>query len=229
MAKSVMPQSTKELVFVDVEPGGGDPRRHPIIQLAAVTVDGALREVEQFEVKVRFSENAATKASLRKAHYSRARWNREAVEPHRAARSFATFLRSHASVPVMRQDGTFANVAQLVAHNATFDASFLQTWYEKLGIYCPARFQVLCTLQRAEWYFAERPDLPRPDNFKLLTLCRYFRVPLHPFEAHDALADVRATIGLYRAIREAEALPITATQRLRSMPARRASRFAASS
>lgn len=103
-------------------------------------------------------------------------------------------------------------MAQLIAHNAAFDGPFLCAWYEKLGIYLPARFQFLCTLQRSLWFFAEQPQLPSPDNFKLATLCRYFHVPVHPLEAHEALADVRATIGLYKAfaVRRATASRSTA-------------------
>ena len=190
----------QRITFLDVETGGLNPNRHAIIQLAAVAVDAEFQEVDAFEVKLRFSESSATRANLRKNHYSRSRWAREAVEPVDAARNFAAFLRRHASVPTLCRDGKIARVAQLVAHNAAFDGPFLCAWYERLGIYLPARFQMLCTLQRSLWFFAERPHLPLPDNFKLATLCRYFQVPLHPQEAHEALADVRATIGLYKAL-----------------------------
>ncbi len=37
-------------------------------------------------------------------------------------------------------------------------------------------------------------------DFKLQTLCQYFDIPLRPEAAHDALNDVRATMGLYRAM-----------------------------
>ena len=218
-----------KMIFIDLEPAGHDPRRHPIIQIAAIAVNQELEEVEAFEAKVQFEEALATKASLRKASYSRARWAREAVHPRTAAKELTAFLKSHATIPVLGLRGRKGNVAQLAAHNAEFDNAFIQTWYQRHGMYYPARFQMLCTLQRAEWFFAERLELPRPDNMRLLTLCQYFRVPLHPFEAHDALADVRATIGLYRAIREWESFPTAATPRLRSAPARMASRFVASS
>lgn len=200
-----MTEHGQRLVFLDLETGGLNPKRHPIIQFAAVAVDEELRELDLIEIKVQFTERTATKASLRKNHYSRGLWRREAMEPKAAARELAAFLRHYATSEYLREDGTVAHLAQLVAHNGVaFDGPFLQTWFEGLGIYCPAKRHVLCTMQRAMWYFAERPSLPKPDSFKLLTLCRYFGVPLHPFEAHDALADVRATIGLYRALREAE-------------------------
>src|SRR5207237_10194640 len=65
----------------------------------------------------------------------------------------------------------------------------------------PARYQVLCTLQRAMWYFHEHQDEPLPADFKLATLCQYFGVTLHAASAHEALADVSATVALCQAIR----------------------------
>lgn len=216
-------------IVLDIEPGGHDPRRHPILQVAAIAIDADLEEVDVYEAKLQFHEASATKSSLRKANYSRARWAREAVHPRSAALGFGRFLKRHATVPLLDSHGRKREVAQLAAHNASFDLGFLQAWYEKLGLYLPARFQPLCTLQRAEWFFAERPELPRPDNMKLITLCRYFNVPLHPLEAHDALADVRATIGLYRAIRDAEAASDSTRRPPRSWRSQKASRFAAAS
>lgn len=215
-----------KLIFVDLEPGGHDPRRHPIVQIAAIAVDEHLNEIEGFEAKLQFDETQATKASLRKASYSRSRWAREAYDSRTVALEFSAFLKRHATVPVVGRRSQQRDIAQLVAHNAEFDSAFIQRWYELENLYLPARFQALCTLQRAEWFFAERSELPRPDNFRLLTLCQYFDVPINRLTAHNALTDVRATIGLYRAIRDAEGdgnfMPPP-----HSLRPRRASRFAA--
>jgi Exonuclease len=215
----------QRLIFTDIEAAGSAAARHPILQVAAIAVNAAFEELETFEVKLRFEEASATKASLRKANYTRGQWAREAIHPRRAAIEFSSFLKRHATVPVLGIRGRQREVSQLVAHNAEFDNSFIQAWYERQELYYPARFQMLCTLQRAEWYFAENPEFPRPDNMKLLTLCRYFEVRLNRLEAHDALADVRATIGLYRAILKAEQI----TRPHRSWQSRRASRFASAS
>lgn len=189
---------TSKLVFFDLETAGLDPKRHPIIQLAAIAVDEELNAVEAFEAKIRFDAQRANKNSLRKNHYHPGIWALEAFEPEYAARSFADFLRRHASVPMVSASGTAYEVAQLVAHNASFDGPFLQAWYERLDIYLPARKQFLCTVQRAMWHTAETGCSPK--DFKLATLCQYFGVPFHAASAHDALADVIATVALYRSI-----------------------------
>ncbi len=187
-------------VFIDLETGGTNPKRHPIIQLAAIAVDAQISPIEAFEVKIRFDEQDAKQASLRKNHYSRGVWATEAVDAHEAAISFAQFLRRHATVATLSSTGKTYKLAQLVAHNAPFDGEFLWCWYEKLGVFLPARRQVLCTLQRAMWLFREHPQEVTPRDFKLATLCHHLGVPFHAASAHDALGDVSATVALYRAI-----------------------------
>jgi DNA polymerase III epsilon subunit-like protein len=186
-------------IFFDLETAGVDPKRHAIIQVAAVAVDESLEPLEAFEAKLRFDPRRANKNSLRKNHYHPGVWAKQGREPDEAARTFAAFLRRHATVPMIGSRGTNYQVAQLVAHNAGFDGPFLQTWFERAGIYLPARQQVLCTLQRAMWYFTE-VDCAPPKDFKLATLCQCFGVPFHAASAHEALGDVMATLGLYRAL-----------------------------
>jgi len=200
MAKSCEVPGERYLVFFDLETGGLNPARNPIIQLAAIAMNSDLEAVEAIEMKIRFPESRATKQSLRKNHYSRGSWARLAVEPEQAARDFAQFLSRYPGHMALSSSGAAYPVAQLVAHNAAFDGPFLQAWYERLKIFLPARFQVLCTLQRAQWFFSEHPELETPSNLKLATLCEYFRVPFHAANAHEALGDVTATYLLYKAI-----------------------------
>lgn len=190
------------LVFFDLETGGLNPKRHPILQIAAIAVNRDLQPLEAFEAKVRFNVGTANRNSLRKHHYSAGIWAQVAVEPKTIAHSFSEFLRRHATIPAISAKGTTFCIAQLVAHNAEFDGSFLRAWYEKHGIYLPARRQVLCTMQRAMWHVAENPGCSPPRDFKLATLCQHFGVPFHAADAHDALSDVAATLALYRALHQ---------------------------
>ena len=189
-------------IYFDLETGGLDQDRHPVIQIAAVAVDALLRELETFEIKVCFNEAEANPATLQKNHYCRQLWKRRGVEPLEAAQCFAAFLRRHATVDMFSKDGRRYQVAQLVAHNGDcFDGPFLHAWYQRLGVFCPARYMVLCTKQRALWLFDEDKSLTPPANYKLGTLCEYFGVRLRDSDAHDAFHDVRATVQLYRAMR----------------------------
>lgn len=196
-------QGSAHLVMFDLETGGLETTR-PIIQIAAVAVDRQLNELDTFEVKVQFDEDKACPDALRRVHYRRAEWKRSAVSPKKAAWAFARFLRRHASVEVLRRDMTTFRVAQLASHNSQFDGPFLTEWFDRRGIFLLASYRVFCTLQRAYWLFYERPQLPALDDFRLGTLCEYFGVPLSPADAHEAMADTRAAIAVYRAILQAE-------------------------
>jgi DNA polymerase III epsilon subunit-like protein len=200
VAYSSMTDRPQRIVFFDLETAGLNPEKHPIIQIGAIAVDENLAPIEEFEVKIQFDERRANRNSLRKNHYHRGIWTRDGLVPDEAAKKFSEFLRRHATVPMIGSDGSTYFVAQLAAHNACFDGEFLQVWYQKRYTYLPARRLVLCTLQRAMWFFEERSNETPPADFKLATLCRRFDVPFHAASAHEALADVTATIGLYRTI-----------------------------
>ena len=124
------------------------------------------------------------------------------MQPTDAAHRLSEFLRRHATVDMVSRKGKPYQIAQLAAHNATFDGPKLSNWYDELNLFLPAARRVFCTLQRAFWLFQENRGLTPPANYKLPTLCEYFDVPLDTAEAHDAFADVRATVALYRAMVE---------------------------
>lgn len=189
----------QKLIFIDLEVGGPNPKRHPIIQMAAIAVDERLEVLEAFEAKIRFNPKCANAYSLKKNSYHPGIWAQEAHEPKEVAKEFAQFLRRHATVFALSNKGERYEVAQLVAHNAAFDGPFLIEWYERLGVFLPARRQLLCTLQLALWHAAMIAE-PPPANYQLATLCAHFGVPFHAAKAHNALGDVTATVQLYRAL-----------------------------
>lgn len=201
----------ERLVYADVETAGLKEDSQ-IIQIAAIAVDASLNELEAFEVKVRFDIERADSAALALNSFEPTVWKRLAQRPEDAATAFAKFLRRHATVDLLSQrTGRPYQVAQLVSHNAPFDGLKLQEFYAGLDLFLPAARRVYCTLQRAYWLFAEDTSLTPPANYRLATLCEYFRVKLPDDAAHDALHDVRATLALYRAMKEhAEALRVEA-------------------
>lgn len=190
------------LVFFDLETGGLDPSRHPIIQIAACAVDEQLLALEWFEAKIAFDMNAADPEALLKNSYDREVWERHAQPEQFVCCQFAQFLKRHADVEMISQrTGRPYFVAQLIGHNADkFDFPFLQAWYKRLDKFLPAAFSVMCTYQRALHHFHEHPQLRRPENLKLESLAPYFGIELT--KAHDALADVTANVRVYQAIRQ---------------------------
>jgi len=193
------------LVFFDIETGGLDALRHPITQLAAVAVDSQLHELDTFEVKIDFDRSKADPDALLKNSYDHAVWQREQVRPAEVINRFTAFLRDYCDVEcVSKRTGNPYRVAQVVGHNAaTFDYPFLAALYGQHKAFLLAYPRVMDTCQRAIWWFHERPEIAQPENFQLGTLAKYFGIPLD--NAHDALADVRATVELCRVLTKVEA------------------------
>ena len=117
---------------------------------------------------------------------------------------FSYFLREHATLEkISPRTHKPYYVAQLFAHNAHFDRDFLWAWHDRLReehpekkLYLPADWHTICTYQKALDFFHQNPDLPRPQNFQLGTLCHYFYIPFSVNQSHDALYDCQPVAAL---------------------------------
>ena len=192
----------ERIVFVDIETGGLNAKKHAITQIAALAVDGALNVLEAFERKIQFGVLEGSTAALNKQKYDPATWSQQGERADDVARQFASFLRRHAAISKIARNGRPYRLAVLAGHNAVaFDLPFLREWYRRQDTFCPVAHHALCTLERTKWYFAEHPQVTPPDSYALGYLCEYFGVEFPESDRHDALADVRATLELYRRLR----------------------------
>ena len=201
---------THRLLFADIETGGTDIYRHPIIELAAIAVEaGTWRELDVFEAKVAFDVKDADPVALGINKFSPSVWKQYALPEHVVAEKFGAFCRTHATVQrTSKRTGREYWIAQLVGHNAeAFDGPFLREWYRRQRIFFPATMRLLCTKQLAMWLFETNQGLTPPEDYKLATLCDYFGLPVPD---HTALRDIRATVALARHIALLQTTPISA-------------------
>lgn len=184
-------------IYFDFETGGIEPH-HPDIQLAAVAVDATWVELEAFQMKIQFDEAKADTEALKINHYSADVWKAEAQPEALVVARFSQFLDRHKSVEMISKKGWPYHIARLAGHNAaTFDGPRLKAMFQRHAQLLAAHPQVMCTLQRALWYAVETGTAFK--SLKLSVLCEHFGIPLP--DAHDALADVRGSIALARALR----------------------------
>jgi DNA polymerase III subunit epsilon len=174
------------LAVVDVETSGLSLRRHRIVQIGvAIVEDGTV--VDRWSTFVRLRWPLQRLGGRRIHGLSRKRLRG------------APRLREALEELARRIDG-----AVFTAHNAAFDAAFLERAARREGV--PLELgPVLCTLR-----LSRRLDPDRTASHRLADLCARYDVPLdHP---HDALGDALATAAVLphllaaHGIRSAEAL-----------------------
>ena len=159
----------QRFAVVDVETSGLSPRRHRILQVAVVQAraDGTILDEWASDVRPRL-------------------WR---VGPTHVHGLTARRLRGAPTIAglvpelVDRLDG-----AVLAAHNANFDWAFLRRSLRRAG-YTPPDARRLCTLR-----LSRALDDDGVDSHRLVDLCDRYGID-HP-NAHDALADARATATL---------------------------------
>lgn len=185
------------VVYVDLETGGVEPH-HPTIQLAAMAVDESGSPLGTFEQKIAFNEAEADPEALALNHYDPALW-KGMPGPSLTAGLFSRWLRPYQCVTLTsKRTGNPYTVARLAGYNAaSFDAPRLRQMFG--ASFFPCEFLVRDVLQVALFYFDSRDD--KPENFKLATVARYFGFSVE--NAHDALADVRLTVAVHLALKEA--------------------------
>jgi len=80
------------IVFFDLETGGFNSNRHPIIQIGAIAVESSsFEQVDEFECKLKFSPNDCDPQALKVNCYDADVWEEQAIEPLDACRQFNRF------------------------------------------------------------------------------------------------------------------------------------------
>lgn len=185
-------------VYFDLETGGLEPGRFPIIQFAALVVDENWKELEELEMKIWFRPADCDPGALLVNGYTEEAWA-NAERPTIAQDKIDALMRKYADVQKVSVKGKPWSCARVAAHNAPFDCDHLGAWFKKAGRFLPAAiYEPLDTLALARWYSSNHPN--PPENHKLETLCRWLDVPL--LQAHDAMADIRATVAVAKTIME---------------------------
>lgn len=174
-----------KLLYVDVETTGLDPVKHDVIQLAGIIeIDGTVKEEFEFKCQPHSLENC----------------DPQALKIH--GMDIATLLSFDSPRPVLGklQDIWGKHVDKynkadkfvLCGQNVPFDAGFLREWFRKCGdnyFGSWVHYQYLDLLS-ATMLMQMAGRTPKTENYKLATVCNSLGIEL---QAHDALADIRAT------------------------------------
>ena len=153
---------------VDVETSGLSSRRHRILQIGVVTVESDGTVVDQWSTLVRL----------------RRPWSR--VGPRRVHGITRRTLRGAPRADVaLAELGRRLDGNVFTAHNADFDAAFIEQAAARAGLVLPGGRR-LCTLQ-----LSRRLDPDRRLTHGLADVCARYDITIE--RHHDALCDARAT------------------------------------
>ena len=156
---------------VDVETSGLSSRRHRILQIGVVTVEGDGTVVDQWSSLVRLT------------------WPWSRVGPRRVHGITRRALRgAPPAAEAMAELGRRLDGAVFTAHNADFDAAFIAAAAARSGVRLPLDKR-LCTLQ-----LSRRLDPDRQLTHGLVDVCARYEITVE--RHHDALHDARATAAV---------------------------------
>ncbi len=171
----------KNLAFIDIETTGFNLERHEIIEIGVIIIkqqDGVPGSiVDEFEIKITPARiQDADPEALAVNGYNQAAWM-FAVDLLQAMQLFAEKTRD----------------CVMVAHNVSFDYSFLAKAFATTGVEDQMFYAKLDTISYAVAKLGNKSAVTR---FSLGFLCEYYGIQNE--HAHTALADARATSELYR-------------------------------
>ncbi len=170
--------------FIDTETTGLDYLRHEIIEVAGIVVritnpsDPSTYEVlHEFEYKIKPERiSDADPVSLKINHYDPSQWT-EALTRTQA----------------MKLVNEKTEGAVMVAHNVAFDSAFMDKAFKDSGLENKMHYHRLDTVSMAYALLRNNEDV---DHLSLRALCNHFGIVQD--KQHEALADVRATVELYK-------------------------------
>ena len=193
------------ITVFDTETTGFDPNENHVYQIAAVTLgveEDHVRELDEFEVKLWLPPDGLEQLDkLREKKpevvlYDHEVWTAHGVPTLAGLRSFLGYLNTWAWIPKKSKKGTTYYVALLGGHNVDFDLKMMRGMCKRNDVFFPAEYWGLDTVSLFRWLAVMHPNRKLPENYQLGTLADHVKVPLE--NAHDAMADVRATVELIK-------------------------------
>ena len=175
------PAPLRDILLFDLETSGVNVAEHGILQIGAVILDQvSFEERAHFDLHVRLPEDRV--------------FDPDAEAVHKIPELVARSAHTPDLATALAEFRAFADPADvtLAAWNATFDYSFLQEAYRRIGEPFPYNFHVLELWSLAWLTF---PDVSSPILAKTAEA-----LGVEKRHQHDALADARTTADVLRAI-----------------------------
>lgn len=196
--------SKKKIFWFDVETSGTEPSMHAIIQFACIIEKGG-EILGYLDEKIEPDEDQVWDEGAEDIHGI----SREELEGCQSQGEFYELLEGVLCDVVDKYDTE--DKLWIAGYNHQYDTSFLRhLWFR----YCPDKYglgsyfnwRFIDPMYLANQIHYYNPDFRPPDGFSLESLADYLGVDLED-DAHDALADIKATREVYHKLEDRFDLP----------------------
>ena len=165
------------LAFIDLETTGINLVDNEIIEIGCILTTPGLKIIEEFELKIKPQKiENADPVALKITRYNEEDWE-------------------HGSDLADAMEILLAKTKDciMIGQNVSFDVSFLEYNFAKLGLSNMMHYHKLDTISIAWAKMHKKKDF---EHFSLREMCKYFDIKNE--KPHDALSDARATFELYK-------------------------------
>lgn len=191
----------------DVETTGLDPRQCAIISIGFVVLDDELNPIDNDEFYVRPFEGALVEPKAIEINgYSPEKWDEEgAMDQEELLQRLDNALMYHtfSGPKTASKNQIFGGIKKLIplGYNVSFDLKFLKEFFirheENIDRYLES--DAVCVLKEVKKDDKSKQHV-EPDGYKLSNTCKRFEVKND--NPHQALSDIRATIEVYKKLKE---------------------------
>lgn len=174
----------KKIFYLDVESTGLDPQKHDIIQLAyIIEIDGEVKDRGVFHIQP-FNYKTIDQSALEISHTT-VKDLLMYPEPREVYKKLTSLLDKY--IDKYNKQDKFSPGG----FNVNFDKEFLKNFFLKNNDkYFGSYFDYHILDPVTFLYLLDYKGLLKLENYKLVTVCKHFNIPI---EAHDALSDIEAT------------------------------------
>lgn len=190
-------------IFLDTETTGTDPKVHAVHQVSAtIIIDGVIKK--NIDLKFRPHENAVLEDS---AFEACGLTREEVIEREMTEKDAYGYLMEVFANYVNKFDKK--DKFQMYAYNAKFDKDMLYEMWNRNEPGAPEKNYFfswiwgneICIMALASEYLKYvRSEM---ENFKLITVAKYLKIPLDESNLHDAEYDTLVMMGVYDIVRGA--------------------------
>lgn len=181
--------------FFDTETTGLNPKKHSIYDTGiiyrrsnlVIPVEYKIRPIEEKEIDPKAIEMSGKSIEELNSYPS----------------SFSQYLKILTLLDSLVNKFDKKDNLNMIGYNVNFDFAFLRQFFIDHGnkyFYSYFNPKPLCVMQMVKSYFKDKEE--KPDNYKLITVCKFMEIEVDETKTHTALYDTWQCYFLYNKLKQ---------------------------